>query len=152
MNRRQAREFVLHLIFSGDYLGTKGQQLLDERLSEQSFSSLSEEYELYNEMPAKSQLKYINAAVKGVLEHGPELDSYIEKYSAGWSVGRISNISKCIIRLCMYETLYMQIPVGASVNEALELAKKYDSPEAASFVNGIIGAFTKKEISDGTKA
>ena len=46
----------------------------------------------------------------------------------------------------MYETLYLQIPVAASVNEALELVKKYDSDEAAAFVNGVLGAFIKKEV------
>ena len=46
----------------------------------------------------------------------------------------------------MYEVLYMGIPVGASVNEALELAKQYDSPEAAGFINGIMGAFVKQEV------
>ena len=46
----------------------------------------------------------------------------------------------------MYEILYMSIPVGASVDEAVELAKKYDSEEAASFINGVLSTFSKNEI------
>ena len=46
----------------------------------------------------------------------------------------------------MYEVLYLGIPVGASVNEALDLAKKYDSEEASGFINGIMGAFVEKEV------
>ena len=80
------------------------------------------------------------------MEHLYELDDYIEKYSKGWNIARISRISKCILRLSMYEVLYMGIPVGASVNEALELAKQYDSEEAAGFINGIMGAFVEKEV------
>ena len=58
----------------------------------------------------------------------------------------ISRVTKAILRLSMYELLYLGIPVGASVNEALELAKRYDSEESASFVNGVIGAFVKQEL------
>ena len=50
------------------------------------------------------------------------------------------------MRLCMYEIKYLQIPVGAAINEALELVKKYDSDEAAPFVNGVLATFIKKEI------
>ncbi|MBQ7093606.1 MAG: transcription antitermination protein NusB, partial [Clostridia bacterium] len=71
---------------------------------------------------------------------------YIEKYAKGWNVGRISRISKAILRLSMYEILYMDIPVGASVNEALELAKKYDGEETVGFINGILSSFSKNEI------
>jgi N utilization substance protein B len=64
----------------------------------------------------------------------------------GWSVSRISRVAKCIIRLSMYEMLYLQIPVGASVNEALELCKQYDSPETAGFVNGVLASFIANEL------
>jgi N utilization substance protein B len=76
----------------------------------------------------------------------PELNEYIDRYAVGWSVGRMSRLTRCILRLCMYEMLYMDIPVGASVNEGLELAKKYDSDEAASFINGVLGGFVAGEI------
>ena len=64
----------------------------------------------------------------------------------GWSVSRISRMTKCILRMAMYEMLYLQIPVGASVNEALLLCKKYESDQAASFINGILASFIKKEL------
>ena len=101
---------------------------------------------MYQEMPPENQQEYIRRAVTGVMEHLYELDDYIEKYAKGWNIARISRISKCILRLSMYEVLYLSIPVGASVNEALELAKKYDSEEAAGFINGIMGAFMEHEV------
>lgn len=145
MNRREARELVLHLIFSGEYTGNKGEELLKD-INEENFQSLEGEYDLYQKMPPESQQEYIQRAVTGVMEHLYELDDYIEKYAKGWNIARISRISKCILRLSMYEVLYLSIPVGASVNEALELAKKYDSEEAAGFINGIMGAFVEREV------
>ena len=145
MNRREARELVLHLIFGGEYTGNGGEELLKD-INEENFLSLESEYDLYKKMPSENQQEYVQRAVTGVMEHLYELDDYIEKYAKGWNIARISRISKCILRLSMYEVLYMGIPVGASVNEALELAKQYDSEEAASFVNGIMGAFVEKEV------
>ncbi len=145
MNRREARELVLHLIFSGEYTGNKGEELLKD-INEENFRSLESEYDLYQKLPQENQEEYIRRAVTGVMEHLYELDNYIEKYAKGWNIARISRISKCILRLCMYEVLYLGIPVGASVNEALELAKNYDSEEAAGFINGIIGAFVEHEV------
>ena len=145
MNRREARELVLHLIFAGEYTGNGGAQLLED-VNEENFQSLESEYDLYKKMPSENQQEYIQRAVTGVMEHLYELDDYIEKYAKGWNIARISRISKCILRLSMYEVLYLSIPVGASVNEALELAKKYDSEEAAGFINGIMGAFMEHEV------
>ena len=145
MNRREARELVLHLIFAGEYTGNRGAELLED-INEENFLSLEDEYELYKKMPSDSQKEYVHRAVTGIMEHLYELDDYIEKYAKGWNIARISRISKCILRLSMYEVLYMAIPVGASVNEALELAKQYDSEEAAGFINGIMGAFVEKEV------
>ena len=145
MNRREARELVLHLVFSGEYTGNKGEELLKD-INEENFRSLEGEYELYQKLPQENQTEYIQRAVTGVMEHLYELDNYIEKYAKGWNIARISRISKCILRLSMYEVLYMGIPVGASVNEALELAKNYDSEEAAGFINGIMGAFVEHEV------
>ena len=144
MSRRLARELVLHLVFAGDY-GENPDQLLC-RLEKESFAQWSSECELYQKPLAKAQEDYVRQATKGIIEHIPELDTYIEKYSSGWNVGRLSRITKSALRLSMFEMLYLGIPVGASVNEILELVKKYDSEEAAAFVNGILGTFVKQEL------
>lgn len=145
MNRHGARELVLHLLYTGEYTGMTAEQLLGS-VNEERFQSLAGEYPLYRELPPDAQKDYVRDAVTGVTAHLPELDGYIEKYAVGWNVSRISRVSKSILRLSMYEVLYLGIPVGASVNEALELAKAYDSEEAASFINGIMGAFVKQEV------
>jgi len=145
MSRRQARELTLHMIFAGDY-GEDTKRLTGDYFAGERFEDLASEYEMYDKLPAEAQKEYINRAITGVMEHAPELDGYIEKYSKGWNVGRISRITKCILRLSMYEIMYMDIPVGASVDEALELAKKYDNDDAAAFVNGVLGTFVRQEV------
>ena len=146
MSRKLARELVLHFTFESEYTGQTGEDILKKSLNKESFQSFVEEYELYEKMPSQAQEEYVQRATTGIISHMQELDAYIEKYAKGWNVGRISRISKAILRLSMYETLYMGIPVGASVNEAIELAKKYDSEDAAAFINGILSSFTKNEI------
>jgi N utilization substance protein B len=151
MNRREAREIVLHMIYSGEYSEKDPERFVKEALEPEYFESLAGEYELYQAAPSEDQLDYLRRASVGVLTHGPELDTYIEKYAVGWSVSRISRVAKCVIRLSMYEMLYLQIPVGASVNEALELCKQYDSPETAGFVNGVLASFIANELPERAK-
>ena len=146
MSRRSAREIVLHLIFSHDFLNNSAEDLLESRLTGEKFEMLADECDLYAQLPAAAQIDYVEQAVRGVIDHAPELDAYIEKYAVGWSVGRISRVTRAVLRLCMYETLYMQIPVAASVNEAVELVRKYDSDEACAFANGVLGAFVRNEL------
>lgn len=146
MNRRGARELVLHLLFTDEFTGQPGRELLDRMIDEERFQTLCEEHPIYKELPPESQKEYVERAVLGVTEHVPELDTYIEKYAVRWNVSRISRVSKCILRLCMYELLYLDIPVGASVNEAVELARAYDSDQAAAFINGIMGSFVEQEL------
>ena len=148
MGRRAARELVLHLIFQHDYTGQDAQEILRARVTPQAFGELEGEYSLYRELPEPEQNEYIIRAVRGVIQQLGELDSYIEKYAVGWNFSRITRVSKCLMRLSMYELLYMDIPMKVSLNEALELAKKYDSEEAAQFINGIMGSFIKHEINN----
>lgn len=151
MNRREARELVLHMIYAGEYSGKEPERFVEDALALEHFESLAGEYELYQAAPSEDQLDYLRRASVGVLTHGPELDAYIEKYAVGWSVSRISRMAKCVIRLSMFEMLYLQIPIGASVNEALELCKRYDSPETAGFVNGVLASFIANELPDRGK-
>ena len=79
--------------------------------------------------------------------HGPELDGYISKYAVGWSFSRISRMAAAVMRVAMYEILYMpEVPAGAAINEAVEGAKRYETPETAAFINGILGSFVRGEL------
>ena len=85
--------------------------------------------------------------MKGVDEHAAELDGYIAKYAKGWKFSRIPLVASAIMRVAMYEILYMpDIPNGAAINEALEIAKKYETPETVKFMNVILGSFVRQEL------
>ena len=119
--------------------------ILSDMFENDHYVTLGEEDELFSEKPGK-QLGYISEVVRGVGLHNAELDEYIERYSEKWDFDRISRTALAIMKTAMYEVLYMpDVPNGVSINEAVELAKKYEEPEVVPFVNGILGAFVKGE-------
>ena len=147
INRRTARELALHMIFELGFRDGPAEAMLNDYLTDKQAALWADECEMYRELPEGAQLDYIKRVVSGVDEHMAELDRYIETYANNWKFGRISRISAAIMRLSMYELMYCDdIPNASSINEAVELAKKYDSDEAASFVNGVLGAYARKEL------
>ena len=149
MVRNTAREIAIHLSYELSFTSKQIDALLDERLTKESFEILKEEDSLYQEVPNAKQAEYIRRLVKGVNEHAAELDGYIEKYAKGWKFSRIPLVASAIMRVAMYEILYMQdIPNSAAINEAVEIAKKYETPEIVKFINGILGSFVRQEISE----
>ena len=149
MVRNTAREIAIHLSYELSFTDKNVEALLDERLSAEAFAALAEEDALYQETPNAKQAEYIRRLVSGVNEHAFELDGYISKYAKGWSFARIPLVASAIMRVAMYEILYMpDIPNGAAINEAVEIAKKYETPETVKFINGILGSFVRQEISE----
>ncbi len=146
MTRNTAREIAAHLAYELSFTDLKIGEFLDRRLSDENFDDLAPESELYAVKPDDRQRQYIRRLVSGVAEHAAELDGYIEKYARGWKFERISLVASAIMRVAMYEILYMpDIPAGVAINEAVEIAKKYETPETVRFLNGILGSFARQE-------
>jgi len=146
VTRNTAREIAMHLCFELSFTDLDCKELLDARLNTGRFAALAPEYEVYGQLPGPNQLAYIRKLVAGIDQHGYELDQYIEKYAVGWKFARIPLVAAAIMRLAMYEILYMpEIPDGAAINEAVELTKKYESDEVVRFVNGVLGTFVRSE-------
>jgi N utilization substance protein B len=149
MMRKTAREIVMRLCFAVSAGGENADELVDQFFDQEYYASLAEEDDAYAQFPDEASRAYISATVKGIGVHSAELDSYIDKYAVGWKFSRISRTALAIMKTAMYEIMYMpDIPVGVSVNEAVELAKKYDGSETAAFINGILGTFARKELSE----
>jgi N utilization substance protein B len=131
LNRRSSREAVLGLIF------------------ENEFGLYDDKTELYENAVAARGIEeneYIRTLYFGILEKQNELDAYIEKYAKGRTLTRISKIAKAVMRISIYEMLYIDdIPASVSINEAVELAKQYDDDKTKAFVNGILNA-VKEEL------
>lgn len=149
VSRKQAREIALHLVFEMGFGAFEAENVMTDRLDEEIMQSISGDIALYAGKLDETQTKYIVSAVKGVAEHLEELDAYIEGNAKGWTLSRLSRITIAILRLAIYEMYYVEdVPVGAAINEAVELAKVYDSDEAASFINGVLGAVARKKESE----
>lgn len=147
MTRNTAREIAVHLAYELSFTGRSPEELVEERLSKERFETLAGEDALYEEAPGPTQTEYIRSIVEGVAEHAPELDGYIAKYAKGWKFERIPLVAAAIMRVAMYEAMYREdIDVGVAVNEAVEIAKKYETPETVKFINGILGSFARGEL------
>ena len=146
MTRNNARELAVHLVFELSFSSQTADELLESALTRQTFAQIGEEEPLYAEFPDEPQRQYIRALVKGVYDHCPELDEYITRYSIGWKFSRIPRVTISILRVAMYEILYMQdIPNASAIDAAVELAKHYEDPQVVSFINGILGTFVRQE-------
>ncbi len=128
MTRKQAREEAFILIFE--------KSLNDNALEE--ILSLAEEV---RDIKAD---EYVKKVFFGVFDYLDDIDTIISKNSVGWSIKRITKTALALLRLAIYEICYYdEIPVSVSINEAVELAKKYATKEDASFINGILSTVAK---------
>ncbi len=90
-------------------------------------------------------LTYVNQVVAGVDEHIDRIDELVKKYSVDWSIDRIARVDLSILRVAIYEMLYREdVPAGAAINEAVELAKRYGGERSYAFINGILGSVAKE--------
>ncbi len=147
MNRSTAREIAVHFAFELAFSDEKARQLLDRELTPESFAQRSQDEPMYGQFPGQGELDYITKLVLGVGSHGAELDGYIEKYAKGWRFSRIDRVASAIMRVTMYEILYMpDIPNRVAINEAVEIAKQYVDDDVVKFINGILGSFVREEL------
>lgn len=129
MTRKMAREEAFILIFEKAFNDSE----LDEILS------------VACEVRDLEPDEYIKKVFYGVFENIEEIDSVISENAVGWKIGRISKTALSVLRLAIFEIKYYdEIPASVSVNEAVELCKKYATKEDASFVNGILSTVIKK--------
>ena len=135
MNRREEREQAFLLLFETVFDGARAAE---------------EVYETAKEARDLEDSKYIHRVLSGVAEHKEELDALIAAHSQGWSRDRISATASAAMLLAVYEMKYCEdIPVRVSLNEAIELMKKYDEDRARVFVNGVLNAIAKELEAEG---
>ena len=130
MTRRQAREQAFVILFEKSF---HPETELDDILEISRELNLLEVDDYASDLARKTWDKLF------------DIDELIEKNSIGWRINRISKVSLAILRLAACEMLYIpEVPVSVSINEAVELCKKYGAQEDASFVNGILGSVAKQ--------
>lgn len=126
MRRRKAREYALQLLFQLDFTGTSYTfQARDDFWSDKNESGEVRDF--------------AEGLVKGTVDHIEEIDKVIEKVTENWAMKRMAAVDRNILRFAAYEIFFRKdIPSAVTINEALEIAKKYSSSESASFLNGVL--------------
>ena len=146
MTRMTARQLAVQLLFSIETNSASAEDTLALFFSNDQYETLHDEDELSLEMPDEEQAEYIRRVILNTESHRNEIDEIISRYSSGWKINRLSKTTLAILRCSICEILYLDdIPEAAAVNEAVELGKTYDSPQAGAFINGVLGAFLRAE-------
>ena len=153
MTRSTAREIAIQLGFAAAANGVPAKELFDSFFSEEHYSTLAAEDELFSEYPDNKQLEYIRTLTSLMEEKRNEIDAYIESYAKGWRPERISKTALAVMRCAVCEILYVEdVPASVAINEAVELDKGYDEPDTVAFVNGVLGGFMRGEFASKADA
>lgn len=124
--RRLGREIALQLLYSRDYGPGEAAPAMELVLDE-------------SEVGAAAGRSFADELVRGVLERREEIDAQIAAKSRNWAISRMSRVDLNILRLAAFELLYRDdIPKNVTINEAIEVAKKFGTEESPAFVNGIL--------------
>lgn len=126
--RTLAREFALRVLYQTDITGDNCEE------------SLSDFWQAYSKENLDAQIKnFTHELVKGVFANLETIDKKIDQYATNWQIKRMAVVDRNILRMSCYELIFRNdIPSKVSINEAIELAKKYSGLEAGKFVNGIL--------------
>jgi len=147
MSRRAAREIAFHIMYEYGYSDKKLPTILEERMTEESFAALSADLAAYRQPLEQRHADYLKNMFSDMEERLPEIDAAIAKYSRNWNLRRISRVATAILRIAVYELKYSEdVPPKVSINEAVELAKKYDTQETAAFINGILASLYAEKV------
>lgn len=131
MKRRQARELVLQLLFQTD--------MTKEEPNENQVQ------DFLKQMDAPEEIwPFVLELVAGTLQHKEDIDIELGRSAKNWNLDRMAVVDRNILRFAIYELLYKDnIPMKVTINEAIELAKRYSTVESPSFINGILDKIAK---------
>lgn len=134
MSRKIARAIAFKIIYQLEFQKNDYEFIYQKMIEEENVTS-------------ESIIEYIDKVTKGVIEHNDIISGKIEEsLKQGWEISRISRINIAILKIAIFEILYLkgEIPVKVAINEALELVNTYGEPADKSFVNGILAKILKE--------
>ena len=133
MSRKSARDSAFKLIYQIPFHGDN-----DVSLTMDNFKCTDEYAKL-----TEPDMDYVNVCVKGCFDNLSHIDSRVEGSLKNWKIERLSKVNLAILRLSLSEMEYADVPFQVSINEAVELAKKYSDDDAPAFVNGVLADIIK---------
>lgn len=140
MKRKDAREQAFILVFERMF-----QKSCDMEQVIESFNEIASEEEDKEHLivPVDDFAKDIAI---GTDNNEDELNIFIEKYAIGWKLNRIPRVTLAILKMAIFEMKYCDgVPVSVTINEAVDIAKKYSTLEDSKFINGVLGSFARDE-------
>ncbi len=147
MKRRKAREYVLQFLYKLDFMDFF-------KKSPSPVAGLSGALQNFWEETGEDDTKvraFTEELIVGTIENFEKIDSIIEKIAEKWTLSRMAAIDRNILRAATYELLFRKdIPNAVTINEALEIAKKYSTAESASFINGILDKIARENEAQGS--
>jgi N utilization substance protein B len=130
-SRRKARECVLQMLYQYDLSGGEG------------IDSLVSNFWVCNDQPEDVRF-FAEKLFSGIIEKLGEIDDRISGNSTNWKISRMAAVDKNILRLAVFELLYREdIPIKVTINEAVEIAKKFGTADSSAFVNGVLDNIAK---------
>jgi len=134
--RRQARELAMQALFYMDMRNNASVEMLERFCG--------------NFSPPKKARPFFRKLVNGVRETGGELDALIERFSKNWDINRMSCVDRNVMRIAVFELLYCDdIPPKVSINEAIDVGKKFGTEESGAFINGIMDSIRGELENEG---
>lgn len=130
--RRRAREVALQVLYEEDINPLREYSVADQFVNKRM---------LFN----KPLVAFSQGILYGVRENRTEIDKALSRHAANWSLRRMTTIDRNILRISAYEILFGDVPGRVSINEAIELAKRYGSRNSSQFVNGILDRILKEK-------
>ena len=131
-SRRKARECALQMLFAADVAGTRGDDLARTFWSELADGELE-----------PSAHEFATRLALGTLANLQEVDERIRSRAEHWRISRMALVDRNVLRLAVYEFLHEATPRTVTINEALEIARRFSSYEATQFINGILDAIKR---------
>ena len=144
MNRSKLRENIFKLLYTAEF---QEKEEMPQQMS--LYFTYSDDNDEDEEVTvSEKDQTYMEEKYHHVTEHIPEIDEMLNRTSEGWKTTRMGKVDLAILRLAVYEMKFDEdVPVGVAINEAVEIAKRYEPQEVVSFMNGILGSFVREEIS-----
>jgi transcription antitermination protein NusB len=141
MKRRSAREYALQFIYGIDMVNPGSSSH-----GQKDFAEALDEFWKSADVDAPDVRAFAEKLVNGTVANLEEIDRLIQKAAQKWKLVRIAAIDRNIMRIAAYEIIYMEdVPDAVSINEALEIAKKFSTAESASFINGLLDRISKEK-------
>ncbi len=148
--RRRARELCLALVFAWDMGGQGSGQVFKQARA--ILGMLIEQWNLAGDELEKLGAEiddYGRRLAEQYFAHSIPIDELISQYSEGWALARMPAVDRNILRMALAEMLYMpEVPIGVTIDEAVELAKEYGTEESSKFINGILGTVARQQVEE----